>query len=55
MNKKDIKLNKKPAQALDRKRIGAKDDPEKSARDWHSMTEEEQLEILSHLSDMPFQ
>jgi hypothetical protein len=55
MNKKHAKLKKKPIKALDRKPIGAKDDPEQSARDWHSMTEEERMEILSHLSDMPFQ
>ncbi|MEC7938996.1 MAG: hypothetical protein VX212_00035 [Pseudomonadota bacterium] len=55
MNKKDVKLNKKAAKALDRKRLGATDDPEESARDWHTMSEEERMEILSHLSDMPFQ
>jgi len=55
MNKKDVKLNKKPVKALDRKRLGAKDDPEESVRDWHTMSEEERMEILSHLSDMPFQ
>ncbi|MEZ8881239.1 MULTISPECIES: hypothetical protein [Vibrio] len=55
MNKKDVKIKKKPVKALDRKPIGAKDDPEESARDWHSMSEEERMEILSHLSDMPFQ
>ncbi|MCW0470272.1 hypothetical protein OH492_19195 [Vibrio chagasii] len=27
-------------------------DPEESPRDWHSMSEEERMEILSHLSDM---
>ncbi|MFI3276315.1 hypothetical protein [Vibrio crassostreae] len=55
MNKKDVRIKKKPVKALDRKPIGAKDDPEERARDWHSMSEEERMEILSHLSDMPFQ
>ncbi|MFA0036810.1 hypothetical protein [Vibrio sp. 10N.261.52.A1] len=55
MNKKNVKLKTGPVKALDRKPIGAKDDPEESARDWHTMSEEERMEILSHLSDMPFQ
>ena len=55
MNKKDMKIKKKPVKALDKKPIGAKDDPEESPRDWHSMSEEERMKILSHLSDMPFQ
>ncbi|MFA0193412.1 hypothetical protein AB4454_01605 [Vibrio artabrorum] len=55
MNKKNAKLKKAPVKALDRKPIGAKDDSEEAPRDWHSMSEEERMEILSHLSDMPFQ
>ncbi|MEZ8045928.1 MULTISPECIES: hypothetical protein [Vibrio] len=55
MNKKNGKFKKEPVKALDRKPIGAKDDPEETPRDWHSMSEEERMEILSHLSDMPFQ
>ncbi|CAK2853349.1 conserved hypothetical protein [Vibrio crassostreae] len=55
MNKKNVKLKKESVKALDRKPIGAKDDPEEAPRDWHSMSEEERMEILSHLSDMPFQ
>lgn len=55
MSKKGSKIKRKPINALDKKRIEEKDDPEKVARDWHSMTEEEQMEVLSHLSDMPFQ
>ncbi|WP_333913224.1 hypothetical protein [Vibrio coralliirubri] len=55
MNKKNVKFKKEPVKALDRKPIGAKDDPEETPRDWHSMSEEERMEILSHLSDMPFQ
>ncbi|WP_299693313.1 hypothetical protein [uncultured Vibrio sp.] len=55
MDKKTGKLNQKPVEALDRESCWEKDAPETNARDWHSMSQEEQLEILSHLSDMPFQ
>jgi hypothetical protein len=55
MNTNDVKIKKKPVKALDRKPIEVKDDSEEGTCDWHSMSEEQRMEILSHLSDMPFQ
>jgi hypothetical protein len=55
MSKKESKIKSQPIKSLDKESIEDKDDPERVARDWHGMTEEEQMEVLSHLSDMPFQ
>lgn len=54
MNAKDTKPKPTPVKALDRERLDSNEN-KKPARDWHTMSEEEQLEVLSHLSDMPFQ
>ncbi|WP_167494008.1 hypothetical protein [Vibrio gallaecicus] len=46
-----------PIKALDKKTEAGdvSEDLKEQGRDWHSMSEEERLEILSHLSDIPFQ
>ena len=57
MNRHGIKDKQVPIKALDKKTETSddRDDLKEQGRDWHSMSEEERLEILSHLSDIPFQ
>ncbi|MDN3613086.1 MAG: hypothetical protein ACPG5L_08325 [Vibrio gallaecicus] len=57
MNRHGIKDKQVPIKALDKKTEAGdvSEDLKEQGRDWHSMSEEERLEILSHLSDIPFQ